>query len=72
MAGYRLGGYPAGHDLWGGKRVVGGMLPRINIGADVGGESSIMTQFIKAGDRLLCTPDRLLCTPDGVCVIVYV
>jgi hypothetical protein len=33
----------AGRDRWGGKRVVGGMLARINIGADVWGESSIMT-----------------------------
>ena len=38
-----MGGYPAGRDRWGGKRVVGGMLPRINFGADVWGESSIMT-----------------------------
>jgi hypothetical protein len=43
VAGCRLGGYPAGRDRWGGKRVVGGVLPRINIGADVWGESSIMT-----------------------------
>jgi hypothetical protein len=28
---------------WGGERDVGGVLPRINIGADVWGESSIMT-----------------------------
>jgi hypothetical protein len=35
--------YPAGRDQWGGKRVVGGMLPRINIGADVWGESSIIS-----------------------------
>jgi hypothetical protein len=57
--------YPAGRDRWGGKRVVGGMLPRINIGADVWGESSIITGFINAGVRVLCTS-------DGVCVIVYV
>ncbi len=40
-------------------------LPRINIGADVWGESSIMTGVVGAGARLLCTL-------DGVCVIVYV
>jgi hypothetical protein len=45
VAGCRLGGYPAGRDRWGGKRVVGGMLPRINIGADVWGDYSIMTGF---------------------------
>jgi hypothetical protein len=38
-----MGGYPAGHDRWGGERVVGGMLPRMKIGADVWGVSSIMT-----------------------------
>jgi hypothetical protein len=43
VAGCRLGGYPVGRDLWGGKRVVGGVLPRINIGVNVWGESSIMT-----------------------------
>jgi hypothetical protein len=35
VAGCRLGGYPAGRDRWGGERVVGGVLPRINIGTDV-------------------------------------
>jgi hypothetical protein len=41
-------------------------LPRISIGADVWGESSIMTGvYFNAGARLLCTS-------DGVCVIVYV
>jgi hypothetical protein len=43
VAGCRLGGYPAGRDRWGGDRVVGGVLPRMNIGADVWGELSIMT-----------------------------
>ncbi len=43
VKGSQLGGYPAGSDRWGGERVVGGMLPRINIGIDVWGESSIMT-----------------------------
>jgi hypothetical protein len=46
VAGCRLGGFPAGRDQWGGERVVGGMLPRITIGADVWGvwgESNIMT-----------------------------
>ncbi len=38
-----LGGYPVGRDWWGGERVVGGVLPRINIGTDEWGESSIMT-----------------------------
>ena len=38
-----MGGYPVGRDRWGGERVVGGVLPRINIDADVWGESSIMT-----------------------------
>ena len=42
VAGCRLGGFPAGRDRWGGERVVGGVLPRINICADVWGESSIM------------------------------
>ena len=43
VTGCLLGGYPAGRDLWGGERVVGGVLPRINIDSDVWGESSIMT-----------------------------
>jgi hypothetical protein len=43
VADCRLGGYPAGRDRWGGERVVGGVLPHINIVADVWGESSIMT-----------------------------
>jgi hypothetical protein len=43
VAGCQLGGYPVGRDQWGGERVVGGVLPRINIGVDVWGESSIMT-----------------------------
>ena len=43
VAGCRLGGFPVGRDRWGGERVVGGVLPRINIGTDVRGESSIMT-----------------------------
>ena len=43
VAGCLLGGYPAGRDWWGGNRIVGGMLPRMNIGADGWGESSIMT-----------------------------
>ena len=43
VTGCLLGGYPAGRDWWGGERDVGGVLPRINIGADVWGESNIMT-----------------------------
>ena len=47
VTGCRLGGYPGvsngGSDWWGGERDVGGVLPHINIGADVWGESSIMT-----------------------------
>jgi len=35
VAGCRLGGFPVGRDRWGGERVVGGVLPRINIGTDV-------------------------------------
>ncbi len=35
VAGCRLGGFPVGRDLWGGERVVGGVLPRINIGTNV-------------------------------------
>ena len=35
VAGCRLGGFPTGRDLWGGECVVGGVLTRINIGADV-------------------------------------
>ena len=35
VAGCRLGGVPVGCDRWGGERVVGGVLPRINIGTDV-------------------------------------
>ncbi len=35
VAGCRLGGFPAGHYQWGGERVVGGVLPRINIGTNV-------------------------------------
>ena len=33
--GCRLGGFPVGHDWWGGERVVGGVLPRICIGDGV-------------------------------------
>jgi hypothetical protein len=43
VAGCRLGGYPAGRDWWGGERDAGGVLPLVNIGADVWGELSIMT-----------------------------
>jgi hypothetical protein len=43
VTGCLLGGYPAGRDWWGGDRIVGGVLPRINIHADVWGELSIMT-----------------------------
>ena len=43
VAGCWLGGYPVGRDQWGGERVVGGVLPRINIGDNVWGESIIMT-----------------------------
>ena len=47
VTGCRLGGYPGvsngGSDWWGGERDVGGVLPHINIGADVWGELSIMT-----------------------------
>jgi hypothetical protein len=39
----RLGGNPARRHRWGAKRVVGGVLPRIHIGADAWGESGIMT-----------------------------
>ena len=42
VAGCRLGGDPVGRDLWGADRVMG-VLPRINIGAYVWIESSIMT-----------------------------
>ena len=35
VAGCWLGGFPVGRDLWGGERVVGGVLPSINIGTDV-------------------------------------
>jgi hypothetical protein len=53
MEGCRLGGYPAGRDRWGGKRYAEGCLPRINISADVWGESGIMTGcFINSGARL--------------------
>ncbi len=27
-----MGGFPVGRDQWGGENVVGGLLPRINIG----------------------------------------
>jgi hypothetical protein len=43
VSGCLLGGYPTGPDRLGGNRVVGGVLPRIKIGADVWGESSITT-----------------------------
>ncbi len=43
-------------------------LPRINIGADFWGESSIMTGVYES----MNANARLLCTSDGVCVIVYV
>jgi hypothetical protein len=32
VTGCRLGGFPVRRDLWGGERVVGGVLPRISIG----------------------------------------
>jgi hypothetical protein len=32
VTGCRLGGFPVRRDLWGGDRVVGGVLPRISIG----------------------------------------
>jgi len=32
VAGCQLGGFPVGRDQWGGESVVGGLLPRINIG----------------------------------------
>jgi hypothetical protein len=32
VAGCLLGGFPVGRDLWGGDHIVGGVLPRINIG----------------------------------------
>ena len=35
VVGCRLGGFPTGRDWWGGECVVGGVLTRINIGADV-------------------------------------
>ncbi len=35
VAGCRLGGFPVGHDQWGGDRIVGGVLPRISIGDGV-------------------------------------
>ena len=38
VTGCRLGGFPVRRDRWGGERVVGGVLPRINIGADVWGD----------------------------------
>ena len=43
MASCLLGEIPAGRDWWGGDCSVGGVLPRINIGDNVWGESSIMT-----------------------------
>jgi hypothetical protein len=35
VAGCRFGGFPVRRDQWGGERVVGGVLPRINIGTNV-------------------------------------
>ena len=35
VAGCQLGGFPGGHDRWGGERVVGGVIPRIGIGDGV-------------------------------------
>jgi hypothetical protein len=32
VTGCQLGGFPVGRDQWGGESVVGGVLPRINIG----------------------------------------
>ena len=49
VAGCRLGGFPVERDWWGGERVVGGVLPRINIGADMWGESNIMTGVYDSG-----------------------
>jgi hypothetical protein len=43
------------------------IVPRLNIGNDVWGESSIITSQV-----LMNAGDRLLCTLDGVCVIVYI
>jgi hypothetical protein len=41
VAGCQLGGYPVGRDQW--KSRCGRDVPRINIGVNVWGESSIMT-----------------------------
>jgi len=49
----------------GGKRVVGGILPRINIGADVWGESSIMTSVYQ---RWCSSTSHIGC---GLCDRVY-
>jgi hypothetical protein len=35
VTGCWLGGFPVGRDWWGGESIVGGVLPRINIGTDV-------------------------------------
>ena len=35
VAGCRLGGFSVGRDWWGGERIVGGVVPRINIGTGV-------------------------------------
>ena len=32
VAGCKLGGFSIGRDWWGGERIVGGVVPRINIG----------------------------------------
>jgi hypothetical protein len=65
VAACQLGGYPVGRDQWGGDRIVGGMLLRINIGTDVWGESSIMTGVYQRW----CSSTLHI---RWVCVIVYV
>ena len=68
VAGCLLGGFPAGRDWSGGEHVVGGVLPRINIGADVWGESSIMTGVYKRWCSSTLHIRWGLC--DSVCLVL--
>jgi hypothetical protein len=67
VAGCRLGGYPVGRDRWGGDRC-GRDVPRINIGADVWGESSIMTGVFQCWFSSTLHVGWGLC--DRVCLVV--
>ena len=77
VAGCRLGRYPGGSDRWGGERVVGGVLPRISIGADVWGESSMGKAFevvnvLDLGEALCYITAAMRDLGEGSCLVPFV